>query len=94
MGLLVSTPKITVTESQNLACARKGISNGAGEEEGRGKRWWAGLLCQKGLRGMTKSLWYLAPVVSAPRKLNQKDGKLEVHLGNLTSQCQRAGLES
>lgn len=38
MGLLVSTPKITVTESQNLACARKGISNGAGEEEGRGER--------------------------------------------------------
>lgn len=30
MGLLVSIPKVTSTEGQNLACDRKEISDGAG----------------------------------------------------------------
>lgn len=34
MGLLVGIPKITSTETQNLACDKKGISDGAGAEEG------------------------------------------------------------
>lgn len=95
MGLLIGIPKIP-SQSQILACDRKGISNSAGEEEGMRRAVISRVILPAGVKRDNKILVVVCTCGLSTQKTESESGgwQIESQRGQHESQRQRAEPES